>query len=104
MAPPFDLPAGMITIRVHLDDVPPSNAPLLIALGSHRHPVAEPAIAQSVAARTIHRCTARSGDAWLYATPILHASARADYPTRRRVLQIDFAAEPLPPPLQWLGI
>ncbi|MCP5934043.1 hypothetical protein NL369_28410, partial [Klebsiella pneumoniae] len=77
---------------------------LLIALGSHRHHVAEPEIAQTVAASTIHSSTARSGDAWLYATPILHASARADHHTRRRVLQIDFAAEPLPPPLQWLGI
>jgi hypothetical protein len=37
VAPPFDLLARMVTLRVHLDDVPATNAPLLIAPGSHRH-------------------------------------------------------------------
>ena len=36
VAPPFDLLAGMVTLRVHLDPVPETNAPLLIAPGSHR--------------------------------------------------------------------
>jgi hypothetical protein len=36
VAPPFDILAGMVTLRVHLDPVPVSNAPLLIAPGSHR--------------------------------------------------------------------
>jgi hypothetical protein len=35
--PPFDILASMVTLRVHLDAVPVSNAPLLIAPGSHRH-------------------------------------------------------------------
>jgi len=34
--PPFDLLAGMVTVRVHLDAVPGTNGPLLIAPGSHR--------------------------------------------------------------------
>ena len=36
VAPPFDQLAGMVTLRVHLDPVPETNAPLLIAPGSHR--------------------------------------------------------------------
>ena len=36
VAPPFDLLAGMVTLRIHLDPVPETNAPLLIAPGSHR--------------------------------------------------------------------
>ena len=36
VAPPFDLLAGMLTLRVHLDPVPETNAPLLVARGSHR--------------------------------------------------------------------
>lgn len=35
VAPPFDLLTRMVTLRGHLDDVPPTNAPLLIAPGSH---------------------------------------------------------------------
>ena len=36
VAPPFDVLSRMATLRVHLDDVPATNAPLLIAPGSHR--------------------------------------------------------------------
>jgi hypothetical protein len=34
--PPFDLLARMVTMRVHLDPVPTTNAPLLVAPGSHK--------------------------------------------------------------------
>ncbi len=34
--PPFDLLAGMVTVRLHLDAVPETNAPLLVAPGSHK--------------------------------------------------------------------
>jgi hypothetical protein len=34
LAPPFDLLAGMVTLRLHLDPVPATNARLLIAPGS----------------------------------------------------------------------
>ena len=47
---------------------------------------------------------AAAGDVWLYSTPILHSSAAASQPTTRRVLQIDYAAEPLPDGLEWLGV
>jgi hypothetical protein len=36
VAPPFALLSRMVTLRVHLDDTPSTNAPLLIAPGSHR--------------------------------------------------------------------
>src|SRR5215467_2067167 len=32
--PPFELLSGMVTLRVHIDPAPASNAPLLIAPGS----------------------------------------------------------------------
>jgi hypothetical protein len=34
--PPFDLVDRMVTVRVHLDAVPVTNAPLLVASGSHK--------------------------------------------------------------------
>ena len=49
-------------------------------------------------------CYAAAGDLWLYATPILHASAASRSAQRRRVLQVDFAAAPLPGGLDWLGV
>ncbi|MEN2788267.1 phytanoyl-CoA dioxygenase family protein [Sphingomonas oligophenolica] len=105
VAPPFDLLTRMVTLRLHLDPVGADNAPLMIAPGSHRFGrVAEPLIDGIVAACGVATCHAERGDVWLYATPILHASNAALAPSRRRVLQIDYAAEALPGGLEWLGI
>lgn len=105
VAPPFDLLTRMVTLRAHLDDVPATNAPLLIAPSSHargRVPVA--AIEQVVRQCGTYACLADAGDVWLYATPILHASEASTVPAHRRVLQIDFAADELPGGLEWLGV
>jgi ectoine hydroxylase-related dioxygenase (phytanoyl-CoA dioxygenase family) len=102
--PPLDLLAAMVTLRVHLDDAPPDNAPLLIAPGSHRlGRITEAEIDGAVRACGVASCTAKAGDIWLYATPILHASRAAAQPDRRHVLQLDYAAGDLPGSLQWLG-
>ncbi|RYG27419.1 MAG: phytanoyl-CoA dioxygenase, partial [Burkholderiales bacterium] len=104
VAPPFDLLSRMLTLRVHLDPVPIDNAPLLIAPGSHRALVPEDAIDGVVADCGTVACLADAGDVWVYATPILHASHAARNSARRRVLQVDYAAEDLPPGLIWLGL
>jgi len=105
VAPPFDLLAGMVTLRVHLDPVSPTNAPLLIAPGSHRlGRIPEAEVPNVVRRCGTFACVADAGDIWLYATPILHASEAALEPVRRRVLQIDFATGGLPGGLKWLGV
>lgn len=105
VAPPFDLLARMVTLRVHLDDVPPENSPLLIAPGSHlmgRVPIEE---YDDVVARCgIHACLAKAGDVWAYSTPVLHASEAASVAGHRRVLQIDYSADELTNGLEWLGV
>jgi hypothetical protein len=105
VAPSFDLLAGMVTLRVHLDAVPETNAPLLIAPGSHRLGQIPEGEVRSVVRRCgIATCLADAGDIWLYSTPILHCSEAARVPARRRVLQVDFAASDPPGGLTWLGI
>jgi len=100
--PPFALIEAMRTLRIHLDPVTPDNAPLEIALGSHREGlIAEPRIAEVVAARESRACLAAPGDVWAYATPILHASRRSASAGPRRVLQVDYSADRLPAPLEW---
>ena len=103
--PPFELLGRMATLRVHLDDVTATNAPLVIAPGSHvrgRIPVEE--VAHIVDICGTELCLAEAGDIWAYATPILHASEAASKPSSRRVLQVDYAAEELPAALDWLGV
>jgi hypothetical protein len=105
VAPPFDVLAGMVTLRVHLDAVPATNAPLLIAPGSHRLGlIPEASVKRVVENCGSAVCLAEAGDIWLYATPILHASEAASDPTHRRVLQVDFAVGDLPGGLSWLGV
>jgi len=94
-----------MTIRIHLDAVPTTNAPLLIAPGSHRlGRVPESQIELAVGRHGVRACLAHAGDIWVYSTPILHASDAAIEPLRRRVLQVDYAAEELPGGVEWLGI
>lgn len=105
VAPPVELLARMVTIRVHLDDVHPANAPLLIAPGSHLAgmvPVQD--ISEIVERCGTAVCLAEAGDVWMYATLILHASEAAREPESRRVLQVDYAAFDLPGGLEWQGV
>jgi hypothetical protein len=103
--PPFDLVEKMLTVRVHLDDVGPANAPLLIVPGSHRLGRIPEAQLSSAAARLgSHACLACRGDIWIYATPIVHASDPSAENASRRVLQVDYSTAELPAGLQWLGI
>nr|WP_245858281.1 phytanoyl-CoA dioxygenase family protein [Sphingomonas guangdongensis] len=105
VAPPMSVLAGMATLRLHLDDVPEDNAPLLIAPGSHRMGrIAEPDVPAVAARCGTYACLATAGDLWAYATPILHASAASVGDCRRRVLQVDYAAADLTGGLEWLGI
>jgi hypothetical protein len=95
----------MVTLRLHLDGVPMTNAPLLVAPGSHRLVrISEADVPDVVQRCGVAICAAAAGDIWLYATPILHASQAATNPGHRRVLQVDYAACDLPGGLQWLGI
>lgn len=103
--PPFAVIEAMVTLRIHIDPVPAGNAPLLIALGSHcLGRIPEQAIASVVERCGTVPCLAKRGDIWAYATPILHASAASTGHAHRRVLQVDYAAKPLDPPLEWLGV
>jgi len=105
VAPPFDLLARMVTLRVHLDDVPTGNSPLLIAPGSHkvgRVPIG--AYEEVVRQCGTYSCLADAGDVWVYSTPILHASEAASAIRHRRVLQVDYSADELGGGLEWLGV
>ncbi|CAN7222634.1 phytanoyl-CoA dioxygenase family protein [Brevundimonas sp. LjRoot202] len=105
VAPPPDVLARMITLRIHLDDVDADNAPLRVARGSHRLgrvPAAEAALLAESRPQTV--CLARTGDVWAYKTLILHTSAPSRQAMRRRVLQVDYADFDLPPELNWRPI
>ena len=103
--PPFALLASMVTVRVHIDSVPITNAPLLIAPGSHKCGcITTSNVPDFVRQHGVVSCLAEAGDLWLYSTPILHASDAAVHPRHRRVLQVDYASCSLPGGLEWVGV
>ena len=105
VAPPIGVLEGMVTLRLHLDPVDADNAPLVVAIGSHRFGYVAANLAADRAAESASLvCQAEVGDVWAYSTPILHMSARSIGERRRRVLQIDYAAARLREPLKWRGI
>jgi len=105
VAPPDDVLARMVTIRVHFDPVPETNAPLLIAPGSHRlGRVPEADVPDVIRRCGTAMCCADAVDIWIYKTLIVHASEAASRPAHRRVLQLDYADFDLPADLRWLGV
>lgn len=105
VAPPIEILRRMITARLHIDPVGPDNAPLLIAPGSHLlGAIAEKDVPGIVQCQGEAMCLAGRGDVWIYSTPMLHASRRAERPHQRRVLQIDVSADVLPGGLTWASL
>ena len=105
VTPPMEVLTGMITLRLHLDPCDANNAPLTVALGSHRlGRINANDAAKRAEQHQLLTCYASAGDVWAYSTPILHTSPRTISSSRRRVLQVDYAAHDLPDPLEWLGI
>jgi ectoine hydroxylase-related dioxygenase (phytanoyl-CoA dioxygenase family) len=100
--PPAALLEGMLTIRLHLDDCGLENGPLRVLPGTHRFGRLEAGNVACLRAEISEVvCTARAGDALLMRPLLLHASSAAQLPTHRRVLHIEWAAEPLPGDLRW---
>ena len=101
--PPPSVIAQMVTLRVHLDDVPQDNGPLRVLPGSHLLGRLPEGDIETLAVRVGEfSCLAKCGDVWAYRTAIVHASSSvAAGLGSRRVLQLDYACDDLPPPLQW---
>jgi ectoine hydroxylase-related dioxygenase (phytanoyl-CoA dioxygenase family) len=100
--PPAELLAGMVALRLHVDDCGEDNGALEVIPGSWKlGRVAAGEIAGIVSRGEVQMLTARAGDVVAMRGLTLHASKRAERPVHRRVLHIDFTTRDLPPPLDW---
>ncbi len=93
---PDDRLRGMVTARIHLDDMDDDNGPLRVRPGSHQVTDGD-----SRAGVTV-RC--RAGDVLLMRPLLLHASGHCDRGHRghRRVVHLEFAPDPdLPDGYEW---
>jgi Phytanoyl-CoA dioxygenase (PhyH) len=99
--PPPAILAAMVAVRVHLDDCHADNGPLRVLPGSHRHGWLDNEIGRWKRDVEPVSCLTDAGGAVAMCPLILHASSKAESPSHRRVIHIEFAGEDLPGGLQW---
>ena len=99
--PPAEVLAGMIALRVHLDDCGADNGPLRVLPGSHRHGWLDGELDAWKRRVPEVVCTVPSGGIVAICPLTLHASAASESVGHRRVIHIEYAAAELPAGLQW---
>ncbi len=100
--PPAGVLENMLTIRLHLDPCDATQGALQVLPGSHRMGLlGQASLARLVAETEPVVCDAEPGDVLLMRPLIAHASGKREGPGHRRIVHLEFAAEPLPAPLEW---
>jgi ectoine hydroxylase-related dioxygenase (phytanoyl-CoA dioxygenase family) len=99
--PPVEILSRMVAVRVHLDDCGPENGPLRVIPGSHRHGWQEERLDRWKQTVSEVVCTVDQGGIVLMCPLTLHASSKAQSPTHRRVIHIEYANQDLPAGLKW---
>jgi len=100
--PPVDVLEHMIAIRLHLDPCGEDNGPVRVLNGTHRlGRLSAQAVDDLRAQLPESVCLAPEGALLAFRPLLLHASSPARRPMHRRVIHIEYAAQPLASPLAW---
>jgi ectoine hydroxylase-related dioxygenase (phytanoyl-CoA dioxygenase family) len=100
--PPIEILAGMLAVRVHLDDTTAENGALRMIPGSHlRGRLSQEEVSRLRDEVGEVVCIVPEGGALLMRPLILHASSAAGTARHRRVIHIEYAAACLPFGLEW---
>ncbi len=100
--PPMEILAGMVTVRLHLDDCNADNGALRVLPGSHLNGELRSEDIAAWSAKSLGvMCELPVGGALVMRPLLLHASSPAKNPSHRRVFHIEYAATELPNGLKW---
>jgi ectoine hydroxylase-related dioxygenase (phytanoyl-CoA dioxygenase family) len=100
--PPTSILERMLTLRIHLDDCRNGNGALKVIPGSHRHGLLSDVQIEALVGNSPPKiCEAERGSVLAMRPLLLHASAPAASPSHRRVVHLEYAADPLPGGLEW---
>ena len=100
---PVSVLAGMVAVRLHLDDTDEANGALRVLPGSHRQGRLSP---EEIRAWTENGtpavCVVPAGGGMVMRPLLLHASSAMHGSRHRRVIHLEYATGPLPGGLEWL--
>ena len=99
--PPCDVMAGMLAIRLHLDENGCDNGPLRVIAGSHSAGRLSGERIRTWSKEESVTCTVPRGGAMVMRPLLLHASSASAITKSRRVIHLEFAAAELPQGLNW---
>lgn len=92
----------MLTLRLHLDRADAENGALIVLPGTHAMGrISDDGMVPPDLEERAVGCQADAGDILAFRPLLLHMSRKSRRPSHRRVIQIEYAAKPLPPPLVW---
>lgn len=99
---PVSILSRMVFARLHLDPGTNDNGAMEVAVGSHRKGYIKAGNATAMAENLpTEICLAERGDILILKMLTLHRSQASHDGAPRRAIRIDYAAEPLPSPLEW---
>lgn len=100
--PPLEVLESMITFRIHLDDSTCKNGCLKVMPNSHRLGLlSQEDIYRHTASTKGEVIEAPALSALVMRPHILHASSKAEEPSRRRVLHLEYSSYLLPEGINW---
>lgn len=100
--PPAEVLEAMLTVRLHLDPCGPDNGPVRVLPGTHTlGRLGDAELERAVRGPVPVDCLLPAGGALLMRPLLLHSSAPAGSPSRRRVLHAEFASRDLPDGFRW---
>lgn len=100
--PPLEVLQKMITLRVHIDPSDRYNGCLKVIPGSHKQGILDPSeIQKTVNSSDVVNCEVSASDILLMRPHLLHCSPKAEKPSHRRVVHLEFSAYDLPPNISW---
>lgn len=100
--PPAAILERMLTVRLHIDDCDETNGPLQVLPGTHRSGrLSADEVQQNRREINAVVCPVPAGGALLMRPLLLHASSASLSPCHRRVIHLEYAADPLPGGLNW---
>jgi ectoine hydroxylase-related dioxygenase (phytanoyl-CoA dioxygenase family) len=100
--PPIDVLNQMVTFRIHLDDTNLKNGCLKVLPKSHQLGILDQVAIQRYAENyEAFVCEAPAGSALAMRPHILHSSSKAEIPSQRRVLHLEYSNFKLPAGVAW---